>query len=351
MKWLFLSVFASILLSACKQNTENKYPRYQDFPEEKSLQGKVIPLDTALFRYPYRIKIIDSTAFIMDLHNADNYVHAFTYPGFKHRASFGKRGEGPEELIQINAMYITSYDSIWVIEGQKTKASRWSFSPATAEVRKIEEFQLSKDKLWVTDMVMADGNTFLIPDYSGSCSFYIENKEGIITDTIGALPTELHPVEPSRQTLGQVWTRFISYNPGNGRVALASQMGEVLEIYNLKDGSQIVTYGPNGEPIFKVAGKYAMSEGIMGFNNVYVGNKYIYAIFQGVTMKEIRQKIKDNIPRMQGGKQIYVFDLDGKPVRKYTLDHSISGFYLDEASGKLFGLDVNNDEPVIEYNL
>lgn len=350
MKWMYLTILAIFLLNACSKKAADPYLHYQDFPAEKSLQGKVIPLDTALLRYPYRIKIVDSTAFILDLHNADNFLHAFTYPGFKHIVSFGKRGEGPAEMLQANTIRVFSSDSVWTVDGQKTKVSRWSVS-SEGVAQKEEEIQLSKSKLWVTDFTLIDDNTFVIPDYSGSCSFYKEDKQGFITDTVGSLPTILHPTSPNRQTLGQVWTRFIDYNPGNGILALVTQLGEVLEIYNLKTGSRQVIYGPHDEPQFKQAKEYAIPDGVMGFGNVFVGNRYIYAIFQGTSFKEIQQAAKAGTPRPQGGQFLYVFNFEGMPVQKYTLDHSISGFHLDEASGKLIALDLNSDDPVVEFNL
>ena len=37
-------------------------------------------------------------------------------------------------------------------------------------------------------------------------------------------------------------------------LAVATQLGEVLEIYNLKDSTHVVCMGPHGEPEFQVSG-------------------------------------------------------------------------------------------------
>ena len=39
-----------------KEYVNNVFP-YSQFPQEKELKGEVIELDTALFRYPFRIRI------------------------------------------------------------------------------------------------------------------------------------------------------------------------------------------------------------------------------------------------------------------------------------------------------
>jgi hypothetical protein len=52
-----------------------------------------------------------------------------------------------------------------------------------------------------------------------------------------------------------------------------------------------------------------------------------------------------------GGKTIRVFSLDGKPLKQYKLDHSVCGIWVDEQAGKMWALDGNNDEPLVEYRL
>ena len=50
--------------------------------EGRSLKGEIVPIDTALFRYAYRMRVQGDKAVILDLHNADYYYHVFTYPDF-----------------------------------------------------------------------------------------------------------------------------------------------------------------------------------------------------------------------------------------------------------------------------
>lgn len=70
-----------------------------DFPQTIELKARVQPLDTALFRYPFRVRVQGDKAVVMDLHGTDYFCHVFHYPGFRYLASFGKRGEAPEEML------------------------------------------------------------------------------------------------------------------------------------------------------------------------------------------------------------------------------------------------------------
>ena len=81
-----------------KEYVNNVFP-YSQFPQEKELKGEVIELDTALFRYPFRIRIEGDKAIVLDLHGSDYYGHLFQYPSFRYLSSFGRRGDSPLEMF------------------------------------------------------------------------------------------------------------------------------------------------------------------------------------------------------------------------------------------------------------
>ena len=53
----------------------------------------------------------------------------------------------------------------------------------------------------------------------------------------------------------------------------------------------------------------------------------------------------------QGGKTVRVFSLEGEPLKEYKLDHYVSGIWVMEDEGRMWALDVNSDEPLVEYKL
>ena len=157
-------------------------------------------------------------------------------------------------------------------------------------------------------------------------------------------------MESNRPALAQAWRSFIDYNPRNGVLAAVTQLGEVLEIYNLKDSTHVVRIGPNGEPKFQISDGYGIPTGIMGFSDVQVTDSAVYAVFHGRSFKEIAQNAQKGI-HIDGGQYIYVFSLKGEPLCKYVLDHYIYGISVDEEQGIILVTDVNKDEPIIEYKL
>ena len=113
-------------------------------------------------------------------------------------------------------------------------------------------------------------------------------------------------------------------------------------------------YGPNGEPKFK---KTSDGEGVQtlnsikGFSDVVVTDRYIYAPFEGSVVRDELEMYKQGKEPEDGCRSIYVFDLKGNPVRKYTLDKPIKGIYVDEGRGTIFATCVESDDPIIELRI
>lgn len=340
----------SILISCTGTPAGTLFPRYSSFPNEVAIEGQVISLDTALFRYPFRVAVRDSIVIIMDLHNIDHYFHAFSYPGWKHIVSFGKRGEAPEEMLSAETFQFNSLDSVWALDANRMQISRWSISPVNHTAERQEVINLDKKLVRSLDFYAMD-SCFLIPDYLGEHRFSRVSYQGELIDSEGKIPSEQEYEANSMPAVAQAWRSFINYNPNNGILAMVTQLGEAVEIYNLKEKKKTIIYGPNGEPKFKIGNGIGFPTGIMGFSDVQVTDNYIYAVFHGRKFKDIIAAHQKGETPEDGGRFIYVFNLEGKPIKKYTLDHAIYAFDINEETNTMIALEVNNDDPIIQYKI
>ena len=98
---LFLSFFLFISCDHKHKEYAKGVLFYSGFPHERELIGEVIELDTALLRYPFRIRIEGDRVIVMDLHGLDHYGHLFQYPSYQYLSSFGKRGDSPTEMLSL----------------------------------------------------------------------------------------------------------------------------------------------------------------------------------------------------------------------------------------------------------
>ena len=312
---IYISFLLLFIFVSCGTNhreyAENVLP-YSEFPLEKELKGEVIELDTALFRCPFRIRVEGDKAIVMDLHGIDYYAHLFQYPSFRYLSSFGRRGDSPTEMLSIENVRFYNH-KVWTLDANKRELTRLGFSSSSDSLLRDEAVTLGEDILRPLDFAIYNDTSFIIPDYSG------ENR--------------------------LCWMNHDD-NPHNGVFAMVTQLGEVLEVYNLKDSTCIVRIGDNGEPEFKLSDGYGIPTGIMGFSDVQVTDSAIYAVFHGTTFKEIA---RHNGYLPDGGKYIYVFSLKGEPLCKYVLDHYVYGIWVDEATKTIIATDVNNDQPIVKF--
>ncbi|MCE9222273.1 BF3164 family lipoprotein [Bacteroides thetaiotaomicron] len=345
---IFISFLLLFICISCgtknMEYTENVFP-YSEFPQEKELKGEVIELDTALFRCPFRIRVEGDKAIVMDLHGIDYYAHLFQYPSFRYLSSLGRRGDSPTEMLSIENVRFYNHQ-VWTLDANKRELTRLGFSSSSDSLLRDEAVTLGEDILRPLDFAIYNDTSFIIPDYSGENRICLINRDGRLINKIGTIPTvKKKALQNARPALAQAWRSFLDYNPHNGVLAMVTQLGEVLEVYNLKDSTSVVRIGENGEPEFKISDGYGIPTGIMGFSDVQVTDSAIYAVFHGTTFKEIA---KQNGHLPDGGKFIYVFSLKGEPLCKYILDHYIYGIWVDEATKTIITTDINNDQPIVK---
>jgi len=103
----------------------------------------------------------------------------------------------------------------------------------------------------------------------------------------------------------------------------------------------------NGAPKFDEKQNYAIPNGIMGYSDVHVADDAIYVLFWGYSFDDIRKRGV----RQEGGNRLQVFDTNGIALKEYILDRYITGFWLDKSKNTMLALDVNSDQPIVEYKL
>lgn len=347
---LYILLIGISALISCSGPSDPLYPRYAIFPEEKTITTQEISIDSVFFRFPYRVTAKDSIAIIMDLHNDSHYFYSFTYPDWKPIAPFGKRGEGPEEMLSAEMFQFCSPDSIWALDANRMQITRWAVSIAEKKVSRMEEIALDKSLVRSLDFYRTN-SAFLITDYLGECRYHKVNHNGKPIEKIGKIPTETYYEQDIHPALAQAWRSFTDYSPKNEIYAMVTQLGETIEIYNLKEYTHKVIYGPGGEPLFEEKGGEAIPNGIKGFMDIQVTDRYIYAIFDGMSWEERDKFYQRGEAPPKGGHYLYVFDTNGTPVRKYILDKNIFGIHINETTNTCIATCVESNNPILTFKL
>jgi hypothetical protein len=329
-KFLFILFCIGTFSSTCSE-LNSDIGRYIDFPIAANVALESIELgDSVFMRYPYRMALSDSFLFILDLHPQEFFIHCFTYPSFSYYHSLCKRGAGPEEFISIQNIQCYN-DTIFIFDSRN-------------EIYMIDIHKLS-------DTNSAFGKIKLPVDY-GFLSRGIRIKERfffpvfnvlndgriLVFDGVGNYLHAIGEIKSDNKreinaATCQAWMPFLA---GNEKMLVAAtQHGEVIDLFDA-DQHQYTIKGKNGDPLYQEIDTYAVMNGIVGFVDVVVKNKYIYAVFNGGKINEQDEKI-------QGGKYIYIFDYKGKPIKKIILDRHITCLYVVDDESIIYALDVNSD--------
>ena len=133
------------------------------FPVIEELQGRVIPLDSVFFRYPYRLEVRGDRGVIEDLHGPDYFYHLFTYPDFRYLHSFGQRGEGPEEMQTVDD-FRWDGQTLWALDNIKSELVRWELNDSRDRMIRTECIKLDKATFRALDIVPFQNNSFLSPN-------------------------------------------------------------------------------------------------------------------------------------------------------------------------------------------
>ena len=321
------------------------------FPNSENLHGKTIPIDTALFRYPYRYRVNADRVIIEDLHGLDYYFHLFTYPDFRYLSSFGQRGQGPEEMLTVDDCRWDG-NTFWGLDNIKSELVGWVFNEKRDRMVRKEQVKLDKATFRAISFVFYKDNTILIPNYSGDTRFCEVDKNGRLMKKWGNIPTDKSDMLKNKPNVfGQGWASMIDFSLNNGVLVAATQLGEVLEVWNTKKNTYQILKGKMGEPKFEIYQNYAIPSGCRGYNDIQITKDAIYAIFAGDSFKDLINNTRKGQYVPEGGKIVRVFSLEGKPLKEYKLDHSVSGIWVDEKLDIMWALDVNSDEPIVKYAL
>ena len=335
MKFKFF--FLIFIITSCRIDSD--VVSYDKFSTEMALSLTQIEIaDSVHMRYPFKIAKSDSFFFILDLHAPEYFVHCYSFPNFEYVHSFFKRGQGPNEYIQIENIQCIN-DSLLIFDRNS------AYYAAIQDLLKTnfvpQKINFSGDFGFLINGIKI-GNNFYFPAFNTlqSGRLLAFDNNGDFNSSFGKLRLK------SRKVDAATYQGWVSWLAGNEDILVtATQLGEVIDIYSLKNTQEQFTIkGKGGFPVFQKHNGYGIPTGIMGFECVSVTKDYIIAVYNGV-------KLQSRDPDKEGGQYIYIYDYSGTPIKKIILDQLISYAYVDEKDNVIYALTVNSNQPLFMAKL
>ena len=208
-----------------------------------SLTGYVLEENPEIpfMRFPYRLEIKKNLLFAFDMASDSMFYHVLSYPGLDYLYSFGKKGNGPEEII-LPTPFQFYKDELLVLDGARAKLYCYE-NVSQDSLRNPSFMDLGASR--AVDFVKANDSVLLVEDLSGEGRLIKYSPSG--NEKLYSIPQSDEHSE-ANALKAYLWRSFMSYNTELNKLAMATQSGDVLEIYDFESGKSQVVVGDGGIP-------------------------------------------------------------------------------------------------------
>lgn len=269
----------------------------------------------------------------------------------KHVYNFGKRGEGPDELINPGPMILGS-EHFDIFDGAKMSLMHYDADSIVSGDSLATQIRFHTNLSGIISLVSLQDSNYVASGVFPEGRLCLLDKDGAACAYGGDYPANENLEEMPFHVLGMAYQSLMCVRPYEKRTALVTRYGGILQIYEwdllkktAKEISCINEFTPklttrdiNGTPNFRPD-----SETRWGYLAVDATEKYIFALYSGRLQKD------ENAFHL--GNEVHVFDWDGKPC--YLLRLDCEGSSLAVRDNKLFVLaeyeNMGND--IVEYSL
>ncbi|AFH48402.1 Hypothetical protein IALB_0690 [Ignavibacterium album JCM 16511] len=191
-----------------------------------------------------------------------------------------------------------------------------------------------------------------------SLGFGLTSGRFALYDSTGQFIIEVGEIPPGKMKNTPVPVHLVAFQgktrkcPNNSKIIISSRFSDMIEVYKL-DGSLIKRFwGPIEKlPVYetvKIGDKAVMAlddkNSILGYIDIYVTNRKIYALYSGRTRPDYAQKAPY-------GNTIHVFDFEGNILRIYKTDEDLFAISATGNDSLLFGIQHYDKIQIVVYKL
>ena len=317
---------------------------FQKFPDEKAISFEpVFPIQNDFVR---RIFLTDTSIVIWSL-NADRsfYFRNYSMTGKLSSTGYIKAGTGFGKVAGAlsGGCYKGTY---WLhdVSMKKIVVATPSKNSAGADTVLVQEYTMP-DFYFATALI---DNQQLLTSGSYDAKYRLVKinlqtvlsfrKYGTFSDP---------PENVSVNSWKQSYESFIFTNPGGTKAALACRYTDQVEFIDLATQQYSIVKGPENYPAMfntiNVDGRDMLertAETRFAFVSGTASDKYIYLLYSGNHEAEGAGNLNST------GKLIYVYDWEGRPVRKYTTSTFISSIAVTADDSLLYAFDTETGNMV-----
>jgi len=352
MKKVLTSILIILLfLFQCeKRHFEKEYRNYEKFtgfPQEETWEFE--RLSDVTFFFPPRIKIIqDHYLFVLTTIDG-KLIQIYNMDDGRLIKSFGKKGQGPGEYIGATGILYNSFepDKFWIHDVSLMKIERYDLNVVLKKdyFKSDSTIKISTDAGIAFKLFLLGKKEFVgIGSLKSRLTYYDLNGDTIRTNRyIPGVPKK----NVSARIHMQAYDGVISCEDQVKRIAISNTDCDILEIYDYSGEMLKTLHGPD---IFVNDYGYADEYSLVvdtkqcGYFSICSSSREIYCSYSGQKPKSMTDWTASL------GREIFVFDWDGIPLKKGKLNYQIASMDYSEERNTIYAICYDGEEFFIGYH-
>lgn len=331
-KIVSFSIIVAVFCNQCSRQSAITYEGTITAGQTERLLSTVLN-KSFLFSSPEDMMISDSLLIVHDSYQQAECFHIFRKSDGTFIKSFGRKGRGPGEFMDINSANTNYNGSITAYDPNYKKIVVFDIIDILQDRKPyFKEYTVTNAPNFITQMLLykdefiAKGN-----DDKLRYGFWDPTNEtfhNIYTDY-----PQLSNEDEDNWALTEYAVKA-KLSPDGKTLVSATYIGGILELFDIDDnGLKLRTARFFFEPRYNYAQGAkprwvtTSSESIIGFEDLFLTNDAIYGLVWGVE----RPQMENSMP------QLFCFDFDGNPVKSYILNDALESVAVDD-DGTIYGV-------------
>ena len=336
-KYSLFLILITLTFSSCDSGRFKDVAAYKwEGIEERSLEGGYFEVDSLIM--PNRIVLSTQNGLLLMINSSGSQlISLYDLESGKYIKSLLNKGNGPGELVHVEGVQFIGDGGVAVFGLLEKKVFMYRLASVLEEENPMpdEIIDFSENNVtlprFISGGIIADTRFNFKPDKIGRLNFY--NKKGQLLKVTGSYPDMGKDYNPVHLT--ETFHSFWDSNLDVGRIVLSHSFTDLIEVYD--DEGTLLNRVQGPDNFLPVLLPKEVGGGVMhaptkntrrGYSFVHVGKVGILALYSGKPYSEAKSNKKTMI----------FFDLNGKPLAKFTLNIPIFYFDVDWEKRVIYGV-------------
>lgn len=339
MKNILIILSSIILLLSCNSNS-SKNVVLLDLPENANyIKGNIKNSEVEILN-PNGMTVCDDYLVVFD-NVQERIFKVYKLPELNYLYSWGTKGRGPEEFVNIDDSSIREYNNhLELMDNQQIKVFKILDDKMVMIEKKevpildspINRIQRISDSIYFADNLMTD------PSYE-HVIFDLKSKEMI--NKFGDYPTTISTSSPTESYL--TYSKWVASNPDLGIFMTFYYHLGLIKIYN-RDGQLEKEIIVNDPEIQKVSTNPNI-ENKMYFALPYASKNYVTIMRLNKTDSELGNDIESFKP------EFLFWNWDGELIGRCSLDIPMTRYAISEKHKTLYGIFPLKEKEIYHFDL